>query len=85
MPRKQPASVSAWTDPDDAPELTQEMLDHGQLSVGGVVLRPGRPPGPYPKDLISLRVDRDVLEKLRALGPGWQTRVNEMLRKMVGS
>ncbi len=84
MPRKPHGSVSAWTDPDDAPELTQAMLDGGQLSVGGVVLRPGRKPGPYPKDLISLRVDRDVLEKLRALGPGWQTRVNEMLRKMVG-
>ena len=84
MPRKKPALVSANIDPDDAPELTQEMLDQGQLSVGGVVLRAGRPPGPYPKDLISLRVDRDVLEKLRALGPGWQTRVSEMLRKLVG-
>jgi len=34
--------------------------------------------------LISLRVDQDVLEKLRAMGPGWQTKVNEMLRRMVG-
>ena len=84
MPRKKPALVSAWTDPDDAPELTQTMLDAGQLSVGGVVLRPGRPPGPYAKELISLRVDQDVLEKLRAMGPGWQTKVNEMLRRMVG-
>ena len=32
------------------------------------------------KQMISLRLDRDVLERLRASGPGWQSRVNEALR-----
>ena len=32
------------------------------------------------KELISLRVDRDVVEAFRATGPGWQTRANEALR-----
>jgi len=32
--------------------------------------------------MVSLRMDPDVLEKLRALGPGWQTRVNAYLRQM---
>ena len=32
------------------------------------------------KELISLRVDRDVVEALRATGPGWQTRANDALR-----
>lgn len=36
------------------------------------------------KVLVSLRLDRDVLERLRATGSGWQTRANEMLRKAVG-
>ena len=32
------------------------------------------------KELISLRVDRDVVEAYRATGRGWQTRANEALR-----
>jgi uncharacterized protein (DUF4415 family) len=32
------------------------------------------------KELISLRVDRDVAAAYRASGPGWQTRANEALR-----
>lgn len=32
------------------------------------------------KELISLRIDRDVAEALRASGQGWQTRANEALR-----
>jgi uncharacterized protein (DUF4415 family) len=32
------------------------------------------------KELISLRVDRDVIDAYRATGPGWQTRANEALR-----
>ena len=32
------------------------------------------------KELISLRVDRDVVAAYRATGPGWQTRAGEVLR-----
>lgn len=32
------------------------------------------------KELISLRMDRDLVAAFRATGPGWQTRVNEALR-----
>ena len=32
------------------------------------------------KELISLRVDRDVVAAYRATGPGWQTRAGEALR-----
>ncbi len=35
------------------------------------------------KVLVSLRLERDVVERLRASGRGWQSRVNEMLRKAV--
>ena len=31
---------SDWTDPDDAPELTDELLDVAQFSIGGKVIRP---------------------------------------------
>lgn len=33
------------------------------------------------KKKISLRVDAEVLAYYRATGPGWQTRVNEALKK----
>lgn len=32
------------------------------------------------KDLISLRVDRDVVAAYRATGAGWQRRMNSVLR-----
>jgi len=33
------------------------------------------------KQQVTLRLDRDVIERFRATGPGWQSRVNEALRK----
>ncbi|MFK7877197.1 MAG: BrnA antitoxin family protein [Paracoccaceae bacterium] len=43
----------------------------------------GRPKASNPKVPVSIRLDRDVVAKLRATGPGWQSRVNEMLRREV--
>lgn len=36
---------------------------------------------PGGKELVSLRIDQDVLERFQESGPGWQERVNEALRK----
>jgi uncharacterized protein (DUF4415 family) len=46
--------------------------------VRGIVRR-GLKAAP-PKSAISLRVDADVLEWLKAQGPGYQTRINAILR-----
>ena len=48
-------------------------------------LRPlrGRPPLARPKAALTLRVDADVLAALKASGPGWQTRINALLRAAV--
>lgn len=48
-------------------------------------LRPlrGRPPLARPKAALTMRVDADVLDALKATGPGWQTRINELLRDAV--
>ena len=35
------------------------------------------------KVLVSLRLEQEVVDKLRASGPGWQSRANDMLRKAV--
>ena len=39
---------------------------------------------PGVKEQVSLRIDQDVLEHFQADGPGWQDRINDALRKVVG-
>jgi len=39
---------------------------------------------PYPKEVVSLRIDRDVLEHFQEAGPGWQERINAALRNAAG-
>lgn len=43
--------------------------------------RAGRPPLAHPKVSTTIRLDADVLDRFRATGPGWQSRINEALRK----
>jgi len=39
---------------------------------------------PGVKEMVSLRIDRDVLDFFQEGGPGWQDRINEALRKAAG-
>ncbi len=41
----------------------------------------GRPPKAKTKIPVTLRLDPDVVMALRASGPGWQTRTNDLLAK----
>jgi uncharacterized protein (DUF4415 family) len=43
----------------------------------------GRPRSENPKEAVKLRIDADVLAKFRESGPGWQTRINGILRSAV--
>lgn len=70
------------TEYDDAPELTDAQLASATLEIDG---RPvGRPKMERPKRAVNLRLDADVVDAFRAGGAGWQTRMNEALRKAVG-
>src|SRR5256885_16737660 len=33
------------------------------------------------KQQVTLRLDRDVLDRVRSTGPGWQSRINNALKK----
>lgn len=56
------------------PELVAMMREHRRR-------RGERGPQHAPtKKLVSLRLDQDVLERAKAGGPGWQTRINDILR-----
>jgi len=84
MTANKPNTESTWIDPDDAPELTEDWFRSADLYHGEKLIRRGRPPAANPKKAVSLRIDAEVLERLRAGGPGWQGRINEILRKAVG-
>ena len=80
------AKVDATAGKPDAelPEITDEMLDRAVFSVGDTALptppRRGRPSGTGKKVLTTIRIDKDVIARFRALGRGWQTRMNDALR-----
>ena len=61
---------------EEIPELTEEMI------ARGVFKRRGRPISPNPKKLITLRLPADIIEKWKASGPGWQTRMAARLSKV---
>lgn len=73
-----------WQDPDDAPKLTSEWFAVAELREGGKVIRRGRPRSGLAKQAVSLRLDQDVIAWFRGTGAGWQTRINEELRKVAG-
>jgi uncharacterized protein (DUF4415 family) len=60
----------------ELPELTERALS------GAVVNKGGRPRSANPRKLISIRLPADVIERWRATGPGWQTRMAARLSKL---
>ena len=52
------------------------MLKRATINKGG------RPVSANPRKLISLRLPTDVIERWKATGPGWQTRMAEKLSKI---
>jgi uncharacterized protein (DUF4415 family) len=68
-----------WTDADFA---RSKSLDHFPEPARFVRGRGERGPQKAPtKQQVTLRLDRDVLERFRPTGPGWQSRINNALRK----
>lgn len=59
----------------ELPELTKDMLGQATVKKGG------RPKSENPRQMISLRLPPDVIERWKATGPGWQTRMAEKLAK----
>ncbi len=64
------------TDYEELPELTEEMLTRARINKGG------RPLATNPRKLISLRLPADVIERWKATGAGWQTRMADRLSQV---
>ena len=70
MPAKKRSGSTGLILPDDAPELTAEMLAEAEVFTGERFVRrgPGRPKAEVTKEKISVRLDPDVLARLREAG-----------------
>lgn len=82
-------SKEDW-DAVDSPELTDKELAglrpmmEALPDLHAAIQEELRKRGPAKtKEAISIRLDIDLVEKLRASGPGWQSRVNEALREWI--
>ncbi len=73
---KPPKSISAKAVDRNNPPWSEEML-------GPPVLRRGRGPQKAPtKVLTTIRLDADIIAFFRAQGPGYQSRINDALRRI---
>lgn len=81
------------SDPD-APELTDEQLSNGKsfaeafpqlaASARRELAKRGRPKADETKTPVTIRLDPDLVRHYKTYGKGWQTRLNDDLRKLAG-
>jgi uncharacterized protein (DUF4415 family) len=70
-------TAAALADPDAIPFTDAEWQEVKPL------VRRGRPLGSGSKTQVTLRLDVEVVEKFKASGDGWQTRINDVLKRWV--
>jgi uncharacterized protein (DUF4415 family) len=78
------------SDPD-APEATDEQLAQARPFaeafpdlMESIKRSRGRPAVDSPREQISIRLDPDIIKHYKATGKGWQSRMNDDLRKVAG-
>ena len=70
-------TAAALADPDAVP------VTNAEWERAKPLVRRGRPLGSGTKTQVTLRLDVEVVEKFRASGDGWQTRINDALKSWV--
>ena len=75
--------------PDDRNRRPTTSRDVAEAAFKKATTKPADLPAPKPvipgaKETVSLRLDREVLDHFQADGPGWQDRINDALRKVIG-
>lgn len=85
MDKRLPPVIRDNTPEEDAEirRAIAEDPDTWEASLAARIIRRGRPAGST-KEQVTVKLDRDVLERLRAGGKGWQTRLNATLRAALG-
>ncbi len=79
-------SKADWDEVSDSPEATAEELAEAKPFAEvfpelAEKMRRARGPQKAPtKVSVTLRLDSDVVERFRASGKGWQSRINDILK-----
>jgi len=73
---------------DDRTRRGTSSRDAAEAAFKKATTKPVDLPAPKPaipnaKEMVSLRLDRDVLDHFQGDGPGWQDRINDALRTFV--
>ena len=76
LPPRRPRTLS------DAKTEAEAAFKKTTTKVAELPSKPSAIPGA--RELVSLRIDQDVLEYFQSDGLGWQERVNAALRKAAG-
>ena len=66
---------------DDLPDLS---TPEWEAKFAKAKVQRGRPKAAVTKVSTTIRLDPDVVEAFKAQGPGWQSRMNDALRKAAG-
>jgi uncharacterized protein (DUF4415 family) len=66
-------TAAALSDPDAVP------LTDAEWEAVKPLIRRGRPPAQFTKERITIRLSKEVVDRFRASGHGWQTRVDAAL------
>ena len=85
MTVKSKSSRRTSRDSEDAPEITDKSVAEATLYHGKKLVRRGRRAGSGEKSQTTLRISKDVSGFSRATGPGWQTRMDNALKRYVAS
>jgi uncharacterized protein (DUF4415 family) len=75
--------------PDDRTRRPPSARDAAERAFKAATTKPlDAPPRqasvPGVREQVTLRIDREVLDHFQEGGPGWQDRINEALRKVIG-
>ncbi len=85
MKKNEQPIIASATDPDDVrPVLDDAWFGQADAYIGEKLVRRGRPKLAMPKQPVSLRLDQDVIAWFKRSGIGWQTRINDELRRIAG-
>lgn len=80
-------SKADWDEVSDSPEATAEQLAQAKPfaevfpELAEKTRRTRGPQKAPTKVSVTLRLDSDVVERFRASGKGWQSRINEILKR----
>ena len=78
MTGNKPSTATGWIDPDDAPDLSTPEYQAKLAADAGSA---GRPKSASPKVRVGFRLSAELVERIRTSGPGYNARVEKVLRE----